>query len=1086
MLEIVGVTSTELTFNAAFAFIESENEDNYTWVLDKLKGIMDVDALPNVIVTDRELALMNAIRSVFPDARNLLCRFHIGKNVLAKCMKMFDDKMWEEFSCSWGLVVLSASAEQYEERLRALKRDFKMVPAALEYLEKNWLEPYKERAESAHATLKLQLQHSQCNFDSIWEKIHRLILLQETEVRGSFEKSLTCMQHDFRIPLFDSLRGVVSKNAMTFVLVASHQVQWLVESNSACGCALRKTNGLPCAHEIAPYKMGNIPIPLDLIHDHWKRLSLLLPQVDVSLGETVKADFEIFYNRFMNESHAGQLHLPSKLKEVFHLECTTLLEPKQKVKTRGRPSTKEKNAKKVKNATKLWHSTHRDPSKFEHVLASLENGNPKAVKMTPRRNPEAQLVAPQASLQSVKDVNDKPRCNPKVQAVAPQASLQSVEGCKRETTLQSNGPTRCTTSLPVDDVKRKSQRNSRAKAKAAHASTSDFINQFPKAIRPYIESVKDVEFDGNCGFQTISAFMKEDCGGEHGWKEDMEEHEEIITEGPVDRSLLRFQEFHHSHAIWKNNGERPLDCKPIVVQRSEARLKKLKPPEELVAQYIRQAGFGGLLDMPFISIDLALVTALLERWRLETHTFHFLTGEWTVTLQDVEVLLGVPVDGEPVVGTILKKKEWNGLCERLLGAVLDQTRKEIKGGKISLTWLRARFKGHLKPGYTDENIRQQARGYILQLIGGILMLDYSGSYVHLCYLTLLDDLSIVRSWGSACLGNLYHYLCHGCKHGSDNVGGPFILLQLWAWERFPYLALKLLGKRFRPPGIWMAKVPLICFPFVRNHIPNRVMRQFGFLRTIPDACDCTQPPHGKDFKSGAKNYSVKYRAQVNMWNNRLHHVVPHGGVDLPDSVAYPNNDPYVLWYNRITIRYYGLIERLRTMDPLHLDVVRNIGDQGVACLGNLEKWLQKRPPIKPVAEQQNGGNYEDQHAELVEPQNVASGTEHGQPDATPVTHTEHTGTGSVQNGSGSLHEGGGIGSCSLLTLLRSAEGYPLTPMLEGSPSSMHVVIHSPVSQTWFDMADLASADTTLVHMPTDKRRKRFDGDHGCPIGRDVT
>ncbi|KAI8572218.1 hypothetical protein RHMOL_Rhmol01G0181100 [Rhododendron molle] len=268
-------------------------------------------------------------------------------------------------------------------------------------------------------------------------------------------------------------------------------------------------------------------------------------------------------------------------------------------------------------------------------------------------------------------------------------------------------------------------------------------------------------------------------------------------------------------------------------------------------------------------------------------------------------------------------------------------------------------------------------------------------------------------------------------------------------------------------------------------MPNRVMRQFGFRQTIPNACDCTQPPHGKDFKSGAKNYSVKYRAQVNMWNNRLYHVVPHGGVDLPDSVAYPDNDPYVLWYNRITIRNYGLFERLSTMDPLHLDVVRNIGDQGVACLGNLEKWSRKRPPIKPVAEQQNGGNDEDQHAELVEPQNVASGTEQGQPDATPVTHTEHTGTGSVQDGSGSLHEGGGTGSCSLLTLLRSAEGYPLTPMLEDSLSSMHV-IHSPVSQTWFDMADLASADTTLVHRPTDKRRKRFNGDHGCPVGGDVT
>ncbi|KAG5553736.1 hypothetical protein RHGRI_011577 [Rhododendron griersonianum] len=98
LLQIVGVTCTELTFNVAFAFIECEKEENYTWVLEKLKGMMDTDTLPVVIVTDRELALMNAIRSVFPHATNLLCRFHISKNVLAKCRKMFDDKTWEEFS----------------------------------------------------------------------------------------------------------------------------------------------------------------------------------------------------------------------------------------------------------------------------------------------------------------------------------------------------------------------------------------------------------------------------------------------------------------------------------------------------------------------------------------------------------------------------------------------------------------------------------------------------------------------------------------------------------------------------------------------------------------------------------------------------------------------------------------------------------------------------------------------------------------------------------------------------------------------------------------------------------------------------
>jgi len=39
---------------------------------------------PQVILTDRDLALMNTIEIVFPNSVNLLCQFHIDKNVGAK------------------------------------------------------------------------------------------------------------------------------------------------------------------------------------------------------------------------------------------------------------------------------------------------------------------------------------------------------------------------------------------------------------------------------------------------------------------------------------------------------------------------------------------------------------------------------------------------------------------------------------------------------------------------------------------------------------------------------------------------------------------------------------------------------------------------------------------------------------------------------------------------------------------------------------------------------------------------------------------------------------------------------------------
>ncbi|KAH7855215.1 hypothetical protein Vadar_022474 [Vaccinium darrowii] len=101
LFQIVGVTSTEMMFSVAFAFMDGEKEDNYMWVMDKLKGMMDPDSLPEVVVTDRELALMNAIARVFPKATHLLCRWHIEKNVFDKCRRKFDDKTWQEFKHAW-------------------------------------------------------------------------------------------------------------------------------------------------------------------------------------------------------------------------------------------------------------------------------------------------------------------------------------------------------------------------------------------------------------------------------------------------------------------------------------------------------------------------------------------------------------------------------------------------------------------------------------------------------------------------------------------------------------------------------------------------------------------------------------------------------------------------------------------------------------------------------------------------------------------------------------------------------------------------------------------------------------------------
>ncbi|MBA0742445.1 hypothetical protein Gogos_015502 [Gossypium gossypioides] len=49
-------------------------------------------------------------------------------------------------------------------------------------------------------------------------------------------------------------------------------------------------------------------------------------------------------------------------------------------------------------------------------------------------------------------------------------------------------------------------------------------------------------------------------------------------------------------------------------------------------------------------LDPKLISAFVERWRPETHTFHLSCEECTVTLEDVQLQLGLPVDESVLIG----------------------------------------------------------------------------------------------------------------------------------------------------------------------------------------------------------------------------------------------------------------------------------------------------------------------------------------------------------------------------------------------------------------------------------------------------
>ncbi|XP_069148316.1 protein MAIN-LIKE 1-like [Solanum lycopersicum] len=183
----------------------------------------------------------------------------------------------------------------------------------------------------------------------------------------------------------------------------------------------------------------------------------------------------------------------------------------------------------------------------------------------------------------------------------------------------------------------------------------------------------------------------------------------------------------------------------------------------------------------------SLITSLVERWRPETHTFHFRTGEATITLQDVEVLYGLPVNGDPVLGdeSIRTIGDWQNICQRLLGFIPRP--QDFNRSSLKVTALNAHMLEQLQlPDLTtQEMIDQMARCYMFWMIAGMMMADTSGNYLKLMCLPMLEDLNVVSSysWGSATLACLYRFLCKASQSNQNEIAGFLPLLQ-FIWE--PY------------------------------------------------------------------------------------------------------------------------------------------------------------------------------------------------------------------------------------------------------------------------------------------------------------
>jgi hypothetical protein len=90
LLHILGCTNLQTFFSAGFCFLSNETQADYHWAIANFL-LKTGTSLPRVFISDQEDALKQAAHTLLPGVPQLLCVWHINKNVQTKAQQTWRD-----------------------------------------------------------------------------------------------------------------------------------------------------------------------------------------------------------------------------------------------------------------------------------------------------------------------------------------------------------------------------------------------------------------------------------------------------------------------------------------------------------------------------------------------------------------------------------------------------------------------------------------------------------------------------------------------------------------------------------------------------------------------------------------------------------------------------------------------------------------------------------------------------------------------------------------------------------------------------------------------------------------------------------